>query len=236
MELNTNKPIISFTFDDFPRTAILNGGKILNENSIKGSFYVSLKLVGSDSPSGKIATYKDIEKLFSEGHELGCHTYNHFDALYTKPDIFLKSINRNAEELNSRFPNKTFKTFAYPKTGPTLAIKKIVGRHFFCCRGGANMINRKSTDLNLLNSYFLDWRIGGAFAPVKKMIDYNNSCNGWLIFSTHDISTNPSRYGCKIELFDQIVQYAANSNAIIASICEVSELLGISDNKGQSAN
>jgi len=227
-ELNLNRPIISFTFDDFPRTALINGGKILNENNIKGSFYISMKLLNSGSPSGKIVNIDDLKLLYNDGHELGCHTYNHYDAWHTSTNDFLQSIKLNVKELKTKFPDKMFHTFAYPKNGPTLSIKKNVGKHFLCCRGGGNNVNEDTIDLNLLNSYFLDYRIKDDVYKVKKIIDYNTLKNGWLVFSTHDISNTPSKYGCNTKLFREIVEYAIQSNSLILPLYEACKELGIS--------
>ena len=35
-------PLISFTFDDFPRSALWRGGTILRERGFVGTYYVSL--------------------------------------------------------------------------------------------------------------------------------------------------------------------------------------------------
>ena len=37
----TERRGVSFTFDDFPYTAIKNGARILEENEARGTFYVS---------------------------------------------------------------------------------------------------------------------------------------------------------------------------------------------------
>lgn len=35
----SEKPIVSFTFDDFPKTAATNGRRILNEYKKRGTFF-----------------------------------------------------------------------------------------------------------------------------------------------------------------------------------------------------
>lgn len=79
--LSSDKAIISFTFDDVPKTAVTNGVKIFNNYGIKGTFYLSLELLGGYSDVGlPIADRNDIENLISNGHEIGDHTYSHLRA------------------------------------------------------------------------------------------------------------------------------------------------------------
>src|SRR6266446_1702902 len=71
----TQVPLISFTFDDFPRSALVVGGAILNRHGSSGTYYTSLGLLGKDSPSGPICVPGDLRELRQRGHELGCHTF-----------------------------------------------------------------------------------------------------------------------------------------------------------------
>src|ERR1700747_1049840 len=54
--IRTNRPLISFTFDDFPQSALFVGGAILKRFGLRGTYYVSLGLAGQDSPSGRIVS------------------------------------------------------------------------------------------------------------------------------------------------------------------------------------
>src|SRR5439155_9632853 len=70
-------PLISFSFDDFPRSAWLVGGEILNRFGLAGTYYASLGLAGKETPSGHIFAAGDLKSLLDRGHELGCHTFSH---------------------------------------------------------------------------------------------------------------------------------------------------------------
>ena len=39
------RPLISFTFDDFPQSALSNGGAILNRFGVAGTYYAALDLI-----------------------------------------------------------------------------------------------------------------------------------------------------------------------------------------------
>jgi len=227
VKLNIATPIISFSFDDAPHTAFTHGGDILNVYGARATFYVSLGMLESDSPSGPIASVEDLRRSVKEGHELGCHTYDHKHSWDTNPDLFVQSVFENRQTLSKIFPEMTFSTLAYPFCGPRPAIKKVVGQLFQCCRSGGQTFNVGTTDLNLLNAYFLDARIGDTIDSIRHIIDKNAESNGWLIFATHDIENNPSPYGCSKEFFKMVVAHAAKSGALLLSVGKAFEHIQI---------
>jgi peptidoglycan/xylan/chitin deacetylase (PgdA/CDA1 family) len=102
--IRTDRPLISFTFDDFPRSALLTGGAILNRYGRAGTYYASLGLVGKQTPSGQIFFPDDLQTLLEQGHELGCHTFSHCDSWETATKTFEDSIVENRAALNRLFP------------------------------------------------------------------------------------------------------------------------------------
>jgi hypothetical protein len=225
--LKLNKPMISFSFDDFPRSAGINGGKILRDFGYYGTYFISMGLLGSNSPSGRIADLSDLDVLIKDGHEIGCHTFDHFNGRKTNNSIFLDSIKKNRQSIKIAFPNYIFNCFAYPFNGPSLKLKRQVSEYFVCCRVGGNETNTKLIDLSLLKSFFIDWRNNYDIEIIKNIIDLNSSKKGWLIFSTHDVSNNPSRYGCTPQFFKEIVEYAYHSKSEIYSLKDACKILKI---------
>ena len=223
VSLKINKPIISFSFDDAPRTAFINGGKILKTYGAEATFYVSFGLLGSDSPSGAIGLQADLRCALDNGHEIGCHTYDHKNSWKTETDLFVQSVLKNSQALSTLFPETTFLSLAYPICAPRPQTKKIIGKLFRCCRGGGQTFNVGKTDLNLLKAFFLDLRTGVKVKEIKQLIDKNIEAGGWLIFATHDINDNPSLYGCSKKFFDEVVKYAAHSNALILPVGKACE-------------
>src|SRR5438132_6801029 len=95
--MRNEEPVMSFTFDDFPRSALLEGGTILGTYGIKGTFFASFGLMGQRAPTGQIFSADDIHEVVRQGHELGCHTYDHRHAWDTPPSTFEASIVRNRQ-------------------------------------------------------------------------------------------------------------------------------------------
>lgn len=222
--INLKWPLISFTFDDFPRSALLVGGAILNEFGLSGTYYAALGLAGKETPTGQIFFPDDLRTVLERGHELGCHTFSHCDSWQTDPRTFEESIIENQEALRQLIPGAEFKTFSYPISPPRPLTKAKIAGRFRCCRAGGQVFNIGTADVNQLSAYFLE-KSRHDVASVKEVIDRNRQARGWLIFATHDISREPTPYGCTPEFFREVVQYAANSGARIVPVAKALDIL-----------
>lgn len=222
--IRPQRPLISFTFDDFPRSALLAGGAILNRFGLAGTYYAALSLMGQDMPTGQMFFSDDLRALVEEGHELGCHTFAHCDSWETDPQAFQNSIIQNGEELSKLLPGVEFKNFSYPISLPRPLTKAKTAGHFLSCRGGGQALNVGKADLNQLSAYFLEKSRHDIHA-VKALIDRNREARGWLIFATHDISDRPTPFGCTPDFFEQVVQYAVSSGANILPVMQALEVL-----------
>ena len=96
--------IISFTFDDFPRSALLTGGRMLEQAGLAGTYYASLGLMKQTIATGEIFSPEDLPGLLAHGHELACHTYNHCPAWETSASAFEASVLENAKVLQQLMP------------------------------------------------------------------------------------------------------------------------------------
>lgn len=222
--INSQVPFISFTFDDFPRSALHAGGAILRRYGLTGTYYVSFGLMGKQSPTGTMFLRQDIDALLEQGHELGCHTFGHSHAWDTKPDAFEESLIRNSVALKALAPGVSFKTMSYPISLPRPRTKQKTARYFAGCRGGGQTFNVGVADLNNLSAYFLEKTRDNPDA-VKNLIDQNRQAKGWLILATHDVSNQPTPYGCAPAFFEDVVQSALHSGARILPVAKVLEAL-----------
>lgn len=216
-QMANSEPIISFTFDDFPRSAMLTGGEILGEFNIQGTFYASLGLAGKDTPTGRIFAIDDLAELVRTGHELGCHTYSHCDAWETNPKAFESAVLDNRRALKAILPTITFQSLSYPISPPRPATKRRVSKHFSTCRGGGQRFNQNRADANHLANFFLE-QSRDDLSTIQRLIDLNSAARGWLILSTHDVCPNPTPYGCAPSLFAEVVRYAVASGAMILPV------------------
>jgi peptidoglycan/xylan/chitin deacetylase (PgdA/CDA1 family) len=217
LEYEIAEPIVSFTFDDFPRSALHVGGAILNRHGAAGTYFACAGLMGKTDATGEMFVEEDLRALVEQGHELGCHTCGHQDAMLTLPGAFERSIVANRSELARMCPEQNVRSFSYPKAEPNVGTKRAAAMHALCCRGGGQSFNRHRADLNCLKSFFIE-QSREEPQRILSLIDENAAAPGWLIFSTHDVAERPSPYGCTPELFEKIVEHAASSGARLLTI------------------
>ena len=217
--MQLKSPVISFTFDDFPRSALINGGAILCERGLTGTYYASLGLMGKRAPTGEIFRAEDLEELVRQGHELACHTFDHCDSWETDPNEFEAAIVRNQQAVAKHMPGSTLKSLSYPISWPRPQTKRRVATHFECARGGGQAFNLGTVDLNYLKAFFIE-QSRDNFDAIKQTIDANTSSNGWLIFATHDVCDAPTRFGCTRQFFDLVVEHSAKSGAAKLAVCD----------------
>jgi peptidoglycan/xylan/chitin deacetylase (PgdA/CDA1 family) len=223
IRLTNRNPVITFTFDDFPRSALERGGAILEEHGLTGTYYAALGLADSEAPVGRIFSEEDLHQVVVRGHELGCHTFDHCHGWNTAPKLFEDSVLRNRQALNRILPGATFRTHSYPFALAHPRTKQRIRNYFACSRGGPSGLNCGRADLNYLKAVFLETSNS---ETIKKLIELNNRQRGWLIFGTHDISNNPTRFGCTPAFFTEVVRLAVNSGAkilpMVSALDEVS--------------
>jgi peptidoglycan/xylan/chitin deacetylase (PgdA/CDA1 family) len=221
-------PIVSFTFDDFPRSALLTGGAILNKLGFAGTYYASFGLMGTHAPTGDIFRPEDLEVLQTQGHELGCHTFSHCHSWETPPEDFERSILKNQAMLRTFIPGASFRTFSYPISPPRPMTKRKAARHFMCCRGGGQSFNVGTCDLDYLAAFFIE-KCAGNRQALASVIDENRGARGWLILATHDVCRDPTPFGCSPDFFEAIVQCAVDSGARILPVVQALEELRASN-------
>jgi hypothetical protein len=210
--MRNEEPLVSFTFDDFPRSALREGGAILRSHELTGTFFASLGQMGGVGPTGQIFSAEDLGDLVAQQHELGCHTYGHCHAWDTTAADFEASVVQNREAVRNYLPGIEWKTLSYPLSCPRPAIKHVAARYFECCRGGGQTFNSGAIDLSYLKAFFIE-RSRDDFGSIERTIRENVRANGWLIFVTHDISDSPTQFGCTEQLFEKIVRCVVRSGS-----------------------
>lgn len=225
--LRNNRPIISFTFDDFPSSALNEGGRILEAHGVRGTYYASFGLMGQVAPTGKIFDQHELPLLIKRGHEVGCHTFAHRHAYDTSPRDFEASVIENNQALQKIVPGTAMVTLSYPISCPRPGSKRRCARYFLGCRGGGQMCNAGVTDLNNIRAFFIE-QSRDDIEAIKAMIHLNIRLGGWLVFATHDVCESPTRYGCTSALFETIVKTSVESGAVILPMSKALEAIGVS--------
>jgi peptidoglycan/xylan/chitin deacetylase (PgdA/CDA1 family) len=213
--------MVSFCFDDFPRTALSAGGKILKKYGAHGTYYAALGLMNTTNELGDQLTPDDLKSLLLEGHELGGHTYAHSSCRRVPPERFEQDVQAGRNAILQLTGNDA-EHFAYPFGHVTLGLKKRVGQQMMSCRGTQEGINGPVIDLNLLRANSLYGQID-RIPFAESLLNHNQNRRGWLIFYTHDVRENPSRFGCTPALLEAVVSRSAEMGFQIKTVGEVVE-------------
>lgn len=219
--LTSERPLVSFCFDDFPRTAYRSGGAILKRFEARGTYYAAPGLMNSCNDLGEQFTQSDLESLITEGHELGCHTSSHISCRKVSLEVFNSDVQRGRASL-LKLTGCDPVDFAYPFGHVTLAAKATIGSQMKSCRGIYGGVNRGSVDLNLLraNSLYGNCDKAGEYGSLFSL---GGNRDSWLIFYTHDVRETPSPFGCTPALLEEVVSMAVASGFQIATVQDVIE-------------
>jgi len=223
--MQNREPLISFTFDDFPRSALHIAGASLQRHGVVGTYYTSLGLMGQKAPTGEMFLQEDLATLLAAGHELACHTFAHCHSYETTPDVFEQSVLENQRAMRSLHPAVRFQSLSYPISWPRVETKRRCARYFLGCRAGGQTYNTGTIDLNYLSAFFLEQSRDNLDA-IKQVIDANRRAGGWLIFATHDVCADPTHYGCVPELFDAVLRHSIESGARILPVSSALQAIG----------
>lgn len=213
-------PVVTFTFDDFPRTAYTVGGTILKEFGARGTFYAALGLVNSTNLSGEHFRIDDLYSLVGDGHELGSHTLHHLSSHNLSAPGFLQEVREGRSALQQVLGVAVSNNFAYPYGAVTLRTKRDVGREMLSCRGNYRGVNGPLVDLSLLraNPLYGDTE---QLDFVRRLVSANAELNGWLIFYTHEVRKSPSQHGCTPALLESAIKIALDSSMRLLTVDEV---------------
>lgn len=212
-------PAVTFTFDDFPRSAYLVGGPILRDAGASGTYYAAASLAGTTNALGEQFVSDDLSTLLSEGHELGSHTFSHLSSRRTPYAAFADDVFKGRAALREMCKVEDSGNFAYPYGEATAYAKGKLGPTLTSCRGTIHGINFPAADLNLLRANPLYG--GDEIVPTAEtLIDSVVRRGGWLIFYTHDVQERPSHYGCTPSALRKVVEAVRNKGARILTVAQ----------------
>jgi peptidoglycan/xylan/chitin deacetylase (PgdA/CDA1 family) len=223
--LRNQTPVVSFTFDDIPKSAATIGGKILEDHGARGTFYVSGGLVGTISPNWDGVDAQDILALHRKGHEIGCHTFSHQRACDLDEQSMAEEIERNRQYFRDLDPSITIGNFAYPFGYGSFARKRQLKTEFTSCRSIVPGVNSGTVDLQFLRAMpLIDRRIDRDV--IERAFDDAQNTNGWLIFYSHDVADRPSPYGCSPALMNHALEAASRRQIPVLNMAEASRCVG----------
>jgi peptidoglycan/xylan/chitin deacetylase (PgdA/CDA1 family) len=218
-QLPGTSPMVSFTFDDIPKSAATIGASILEEYNARGTFYVSGGLVDQWSGHWIGAGADDIVALHRRGHELACHTFSHRPATDLDAAALTAEMEANRRYFLALEPSIRIENFAYPYGLGSVSRKRQLSKAFRTSRGILPGVNSGTVDLHFLRATPLIERDIDC-EGIDRAFDEAVAKNGWLIFYSHDVDTVPSPYGCSPSMLRHALDAAARRNIPVLSVTE----------------
>ena len=210
-----DKPIVSFTFDDCPKSVVDNALPALERENWQASLYISMGLCGTTNHLGLHMSESDVKAVYKSGYEIGDHTYSHIDATANSLENFEQNIDKNQARLKD-LGLPPSETFAYPYGQVSLASKKMISQKFKGARGITSHIHSSSVDLNQINSNRL--YAGQDYKVLLNQISELEKKPGWMTIFTHDVRETPSSYGCQPEHLNTVIKAVKDSGAIVMTV------------------
>jgi peptidoglycan/xylan/chitin deacetylase (PgdA/CDA1 family) len=205
-ELKLDRAIVSFTFDDFPRSCVENAAPILEAAGVRATFYACAGFEGRKNHFGELFTHEDIKRLRAAGHEIGCHTFGHIDCSRERTQTSIEQCEANANALRAALEGEAMTSFAYPYGETKPAFKRHVAERYLTARGIRGGVNHGRIDLSHLRSEALYGP--DTYARANERIGQAVRTKGWLTFFTHDVCDTPSAWGTDTTIFQRVVEAA----------------------------
>lgn len=187
-------PLVSFSFDDFPRSAAIEGAGILREYGIKGTYFVAGGRAGQKVEGLEHFKDEDVARLAEEGHEIGCHTFTHVSLPSVTREKIEQELLRNREYVRRVLGDYTMTSFAYPFGHASIGTKAYLRTIFANCRGVWARVNKGNIDFSQLKAVELKQPFD--LKRIEAVLEETVAGKGWTIFFTHDVSDHPNYYRC----------------------------------------
>jgi len=208
------KSIITFGFDDFPKSAADTGADILETINAKAIFYACSGLAGRENLTGKLYVDTDMLELDRVGHEIGAHTHTHLDCARTPTRNAMRNITENLKQLQQMGLQSPVDHFAYPYGETTIALKKALTNTFITARGIRAGLNGGGADRMQLAAVELTPDTATTTRAIDA-IERAAKTPCWLHIFTHDIRNDPSPYGTTPQELRKIAKSARDSGILI---------------------
>lgn len=222
LDVNLERPLVTFTFDDCPLSAIEEGAKRLEQKGWRSTIYVASGMFAVTNHHGKMASASDIQAAHQNGHEIGGHSFSHIDMSNVPVETILDEIDKNQAELVSHSIPRP-RSFAFPFGETTPSLKEILGTKFEALRGIHPGMNVGRVDLNQVKSdpLFSSRNIDELITKIHSL----KANPSWMTFFTHDVRERPSLWGCTPEDFTRVIDAVESVEAIVLPLIDAVDYL-----------
>jgi peptidoglycan/xylan/chitin deacetylase (PgdA/CDA1 family) len=217
--LRGRRAVASVTFDDFPKSAWINGGPLLARYGARGTYYTAGSF--AERTVDGIAYYEadDLVALHQAGHEIGCHTFGHRPVPTLSTDELLADLARNTQFLCRFNDDEAPVSFAFPFGDTTLRTKRFYAGRFTTARGVHPGVNAGTIDLAQLSTVGVETYTWDEKKMLRAVADAQ-AAHGWIVFHSHDVSDSPTPYGCTPAMLESVLKALAGAGIEVLPVRE----------------
>lgn len=220
-----DRPVVAFTFDDFPASAADSAVPALDDAGMRGTFYLASGLMGRYENGQKIVEVEQVADIARTGHEIGGHTHGHINVQAHGRPALLADVSRNEREIAKIVGGGRPMSFAYPFGMISVPSKLALMRRYPGLRGIKIGINAGITDLAHLKSQEL-YDAAQDSVSIDRLLDATERLNGWTIFYTHDVRVDPTNIGCSPKFFAEVVDKVRRRGILVEPVIDTLRRIG----------
>ncbi len=219
---------LSFSFDDIPRSAWTEGGRVLGRHGVRGTFYLSGELCGKTFEDREQYHRSDVGEILAAGHEVGSHLFHH------RSTLSLSRVQMRQEiELNDAFQREAAglgfraQSVAYPYGEVSVAAKWLCSRRFQTARSVLPGLNRYRTDQDLLRVLAIDNRFA-AETDWSTIFTTISREKAWGIVLAHGVDDSGHAFSCPPARLAAAIERALAAGLSILPVAEVMQRIATS--------
>lgn len=210
--IKLDAPIISFSFDDAPKSALNLGAQMLEAENIKATYYLCGNNDGKVFEGVEQFDNKDVKRLYENGHEIACHTFGHSRLRRRTIDEIENDFDENLKYFKKLLGDDfDFQSHAFPYGEFDNLSRAVCSGRFTTTRGVTRGVNYGKTDFaNLLTVPLEQRRFSQEY--LDGFINEAIQNNGWLIFYSHEVEDNPTPYGSTPQILEAAIKATKANN------------------------
>lgn len=215
--------MVSVTFDDGWLTHYTEAMPLLDQNGMKGTFYV---LTGAFDFDGYMNTTQ-LKALFDGGHEIGAHTIDHLSLPTLTQDEALRQLTESKTTLQGLLGPTAAINFASPYGEYNDLTIDLVLQNYRSQRSTDEGFNSKD-NFSVRNIRVQNVLDGTTPAQVAAWVDLAKAQKTWLVLVYHQVQADPSTaedYSVTPANLQTELQYIKTSGIAVKTVQEALDII-----------
>jgi len=138
--------------------------------------------------------------------------------------VLAAELERNRSFLQSIHRDMIVRNFAYPYGELSFGTKRYLEEHFDSCRSLRPGVNVGRADLGALKSSELQ-NTSIDHQSIAQIVAETVRRNGWLVFTSHHVDNEPSRFGVSPDLLAFALKTACEAECHLVTVADAVQIL-----------